>query len=240
MKKSQRTTPAIYQLKVSLQGIRPLIWRRIEVPSRTTLPQLHRVLQIVMGWENYHLHEFQIAGKAYGEPDPEDHHFGRDVLDERRTSVGKLLGAGSSFEYLYDFGDNWRHDILLESVLPAAPRKRYPVCVAGERSVPPEDVGGNGGYERYLAAIFDPRHKDHQAMLAWRGRFDPAAFSITRVNQLLREAFPARSQSHPPDPFRRRLPSQRPGKKNSMGSCAPSSARAGCLKRNGERPKIVH
>ena len=152
-----------------------------------------------MGWENYHLHEFQIAGKAYGEPDPEDHHFGRDVLDERRTSVGKLLGAGSSFAYLYDFGDNWRHDILLESVSPATPRKRYPVCVAGERSAPPEDVGGTGGYERYLAALFDPKHKDHRAVLAWRGRFNPSYFSPTRANQNLREAFPLRPrQVHKP------------------------------------------
>jgi hypothetical protein len=150
---SEKTSPAIHQLKVSLQGIRPLIWRRIEVPSQTTLPQLHRMLQIVMGWENYHVHEFRIAGRAYGEPDPEDHHFGRDVLDERRTRVGKLLTARSSFEYLYDFGDNWRHDILIESVLPATPRKRYPACVAGERSAPPEDVGGTGGYQRYLEAL---------------------------------------------------------------------------------------
>jgi hypothetical protein len=154
-------------------------------------------LQIVMGWENYHLHEFRIAGMAYGEPDPEDHHFGRDVLDERRRRVGKLLAAGSSLEYLeyiYDFGDNWRHDIVVESILPVTPRKRYPACMAGARSAPPEDVGGIGGYRRYLEALFDRHHKDHQAMLQWRGRFDPEYFPATSVNKSLREAFPVRSR----------------------------------------------
>jgi hypothetical protein len=160
-----------------------------------TLPQLHRTLQIVMGWENYQLHEFRIAGKVYGEPDPEDNHFGRAVLDERRGRVGKLVAAvGSSFEYIYDFGDDWHHDILLESISVATPRKRYPTCVAGARSAPPEDVGGIGGYQRYLEALFDPRHEDHRRLLAWRGRFDPEYFPITSANKNLREAFPVRSQ----------------------------------------------
>ena len=190
----ERTSPTIYQLNVSLQGSSPLIWRRIEVPSQMTLPQLHLALQIVMGWENYHLHEFSIAGKAFGEPDPEDGHFGRDVLDERRTRVGKLLAAGSAFEYIYDFGDNWRHDILVESILPVTPRKRYPACLAGARSAPPEDVGGIGGYRSYLEALSDRHHKDHRAMLQWRGRFDPEYFPITSVNKSLREAFSVRSR----------------------------------------------
>ena len=191
----EKTRPTIHQLKVSLPEIDPLIWRRIEVPSQMSLPQLHRTLQIVMGWENYLLHEFRIAGKAYGQPDPEDHHFGRDVLDERRARLGRLVTAvGSSFEYIYDFGDNWRHDIVLESISLATPRKRYTVCVAGARSAPPEDVGGTGGYQRYLEALFDPRHEDHQSLLAWRGRFDPEYFPIAGMNKILRQAFPVRSQ----------------------------------------------
>jgi hypothetical protein len=156
-----------------------------------TLPRLHRTLQIVMGWENCHLHEFRIGGKAYAEPDPEDRHFGRAVLDERRARLSTLLAAGgSSFEYTYDFGDNWRHHIVVESILPVTPRKRYPVCMAGERSAPPEDVGGIGGYHRYLEALFDPKHENHRTMLAWRGRFDPEYFPIASVNKRLREAFP--------------------------------------------------
>jgi len=184
----------IYSLKVSLDGSAPLIWRRIEIPSEMTLPQLHRALQIVMGWENRHLHEFRIAGKVYAEPDPEDHHFGRAVLDERRVRVGRLVATvGSSFEYIYDFGDNWRHDILLESISLAAPRKRYPACSAGARSTPLEDVGGISGFQRYLEALFDRRHEGHHRLLAWRGRFNPGYFAITRVNKNLREEFPVRA-----------------------------------------------
>jgi hypothetical protein len=159
-----------------------------------TLPQLHRTLQIVMGWEDYHLHEFRIAGKVYAQPDPEDNHLGREVLDERRARVSRLAAnVGSSFEYVYDFGDDWYHDILLESISLAMPRKRYPICVAGARSAPPEDAGGIGGYQHYLEALFDHRHQDHKTMLAWRGRFDPEYFPIAGVNKLLREAFPVRS-----------------------------------------------
>ncbi|MGA7235694.1 MAG: plasmid pRiA4b ORF-3 family protein [Bryobacteraceae bacterium] len=166
------------------------------ISSETTLPRLHRALQIVMGWENCHLHEFRIAGNVYAEPDPEDHHFGRAVIDERRVRLGKLLLAGgeSTFQYIYDFGDNWRHDILVESIVPRRPAKRYPVCIAGERSAPPEDVGGMGGYHRYLEALFDPKHRNHRALLAWRGRFDPEYFPITSVNKTLREAFPVPSR----------------------------------------------
>ena len=183
--------PAIYQINVALRDIRPLIWRRLQVPADLNLPKLHLILQVSMGWGNYHLHEFRSAGRAYAEPDPEDDHFGRDIADERRVKLSKLLASvGSSCEYIYDFGDNWRHDILLEAILPVKPRKFYPACLGGARSAPPEDVGGTMGYQHYLEALFDMRHEDHRAMLNWRGRFDPEHFPITSVNRDLREAFP--------------------------------------------------
>jgi hypothetical protein len=191
---ADKTRTPIYRLKVTLPGSDPVIWRRIEIPSQMTLPKLHLTLQIVMGWENCHLHEFRIAGRLYGTPDPEDHHFGRPVLDERRVTLEQLPApAGSSFEYIYDFGDDWRHDILIESISPAVPRKRYPVCLAGAQCAPPEDVGGLPGFQLYLEALFDMQHPDHKAMLAWRGRFDPEYFPITSVNKFLREAFPVGS-----------------------------------------------
>ncbi len=187
-----RKDQAVYQLNVALEDSRPLIWRRVQVLSEVTLPKLHRTLQTVMGWEDYHLHEFRIDGTAYAEPDPEDHHYGREVADERRVRLASVLPAvGASFEYTYDFGNNWQHDILLEAILPVKPRKQYPVCLAGARSAPPEDVGGIGGYERYLEALFDPTHEDHRNLVAWRGRFDPDYFPITGVNRRLREEFPA-------------------------------------------------
>jgi hypothetical protein len=187
--------PTIYQIRVDLLESCPLIWRRIQVSPEIMLPQLHRVLQTVIGWENYHLHEFRSGEKVYAEPDPEDHHFGRDVADERRVRLKTLLPAvGASCKYLYDFGADWEHELTLESTLPMRPLKRYPICVAGERSAPPEDAGGMEGYERYLKALFDVEHPDHGAMLEWRGRFDPRHFSLASVNRKLKEEFPLRSR----------------------------------------------
>ena len=190
-----RTNALIYQLHVSLQGIVPMIWRRIEVPDHTSLPQFHRTLQIVMGWENYHLHQFRAGGKCYAAPDPEDNHFGQEVLDERRRKLSALLPFGDSFEYLYDFGDDWLHTITLEEVSEPRPRKRYPVCLDGARSAPPEDVGGPFAYQHYLEALFDPKHPEHQFLLEWHGRFQSEDFSVARVNRQLAEAFPVRRAS---------------------------------------------
>ncbi len=171
-----------------------MIWRRIQVSAAISLPALHRALQITLGWEDYHLHEFRFGKKAYTLPDPEDLDFGRETHDERRVELATLLSdVDSTFEYIHDFGDGWRHEALLEAILPVVPRKRYPVCLGGARSAPPEDVGGIRGYERYLEALSNPKHEAHAAMLAWRGRFDPEYFPITSVNRQLREAFPASS-----------------------------------------------
>jgi len=175
----------ILQLYVSLEEIEPRIWRRIQVPDSFTLKQLHRVIQIVMGWQDGHLHEFILSGKRYGEPNPEDE---ETVIDDRTVRLRDLpLSIGASIGYAYDFGDNWQHQLLLEKTLPPAPETIYPACIAGERSTPPEDVGGAGGYAELLEAIADPDHEDHDANLEWLGgQFDPEAFSIAEVNKRLR------------------------------------------------------
>jgi hypothetical protein len=97
--------------------------------------------------------------------------------------------VGTQFLYLYDFGDNGRHDLLLEAILLPESSKQYPRCIAGERRTPPEDVGGTPGYEEYLESIADPEHEEHENVLRWRGPFDPEAFSPDEVNQWLRKRF---------------------------------------------------
>jgi hypothetical protein len=164
---------SVYQLKVTLREIDPPIWRRIEVWDDTTLTQLHRILQIVMGWEDYHLHEFHIGGRAYGVPDPDGSSPDRTVSDERHQRLGQLVSrVGTAFDYVYDFGDDWRHELLLEAIVPPEPDRQYPRCLAGERNGPPEDAGGPFGYARYLQALADHRHKEHEATLERRGPFD--------------------------------------------------------------------
>jgi hypothetical protein len=120
--------PVIYQLNVVLQESQPLIWRRIQVPSRITLPKLHRALQIA---------SFDSGRKSTRSPIRKAIISAREVADELRVQLGEVLSRiGSSIEYTYDYGDNWRHSVLLETILPVTPRKRYPVCLAGARSVP--------------------------------------------------------------------------------------------------------
>jgi pRiA4b ORF-3-like protein len=177
----------LYQFKVTLRGVFPPIWRRIQVWEDYTLAQLHRVLQAVMGWEDYHLYEFRIAGRLYRDPHPENE---REILDAERTRILAVLpGVGAEFEYVYDFGDYWQHELLLEAIVLSAPDATYPRCIGGERNGPPEDVGGAGGYEDYLEAMADPNHERHEELMAWRGPFDPDAFSVEKVNRQLEKKF---------------------------------------------------
>lgn len=175
----------IYQLKVTLRDTKPPIWRRIQAPADVTLYKLHRIIQVVMGWENYHLYEFEIGQTRYGEPDPD---WGTDVKSARRFRLGQLIQDESArFAYVYDMGDNWEHDIRVEKILPPDTEQRYPVCLAGKRACPPEDVGGVWGYTEFLEAIKDPTHERHHELLEWvGGRFYPGAFHLEEVNQELR------------------------------------------------------
>jgi len=184
---------ALYQLNVTLRDIHPPVWRRIQVWEDTTLAQLHTILQIVMGWEDYHLHEFVIGRRLYSVPDPDDAMYERKVIDESRVPLGEVVPrVGTQFEYLYDFGDSWEHDLMLEAILLPETTAQYPTCIGGERSTPPEDVGGTPGYEEYLAVLADPEHEEHDNMLQWRGPFDPETFSPAQVNQGLRKKFRSR------------------------------------------------
>jgi hypothetical protein len=178
---------SIYQVLVTLQEIEPPIWRRLLLPRDMRLSKLHRVLQVVMGWEDDHLHQFIAGATHYGVPDPEwDAEL--PTVDERTVPLGRvLITLGDSIVYEYDFGDSWRHEILLEQILPANPDRSYPLCLAGAGACPPEDVGGVGGYEEFLLAIDDPEHEEHDAMLTWVGGvFDPDGFDVNMVNRQLR------------------------------------------------------
>jgi hypothetical protein len=174
----------VYQIKVTLEDISPPIWRRIQITSDTTLVKLHRILQIIMGWYDYHLHEFIIDNIDYGQPDP-DSMF--EVKNEKNVKLSKLvLGERAKFTYIYDFGDNWRHKILVEKILPLEPNKQYPVCLKGKRACPPEDCGGVGSYYDFLEAIQNPENPEHEDMLEWAGgSFDPKTFDIDKINREL-------------------------------------------------------
>ncbi len=179
-----------YQLKVPRQEIHPPVWRLIQIWEDATLAQLHRTLQIVMGWEDYHLHAFSIGRRIDSVPGPDDDLYAREVIDESRVRLKEVVPrVGTRFESLYDFGDSGRHDLRLEAIVLSDPEVSYPGWRAGERRAPPEDVGGSSGYEDYLEAMADPGHEEHANVLPWRGPFDPEALSLTAVNQQLQKKF---------------------------------------------------
>jgi pRiA4b ORF-3-like protein len=176
----------IYQIKVTLLGTDPSIWRRLLVPAELTLEQLHDVLQLAMGWEDCHMHEFRIGPQRFGKPDPMEQAFGGPrTASERTARLFHVLGrAGTKAVYTYDFGDNWEHQIVVEKRLAPEPGCAYPACLAGERHGPPEDCGGIPGFYNLLEAISDSKHEQREELLDWVGDdFDPEAFSVEEINR---------------------------------------------------------
>jgi hypothetical protein len=176
----------VFRIHVSLDEIEPPIWRRLELSSQTTLEQLHRILQIAMGWENYHLHEFVIDGRRYGMPDPD--YDEPEIVADSTVCISDVLGApGAEMSYLYDFGDGWQHTVRLEGVVQEEPGLAYPRVLDGARSCPPEDCGGPFGYADLLEALIDPTHENFEQMREWAGlKFNAEVLSIQKVNARLR------------------------------------------------------
>ena len=179
----------VYQLKVTLLGTKPPVWRRLLVRPSTTLLSLHQAIQAAFGWAGYHLHEFEIDGVRYGTDDGEG--WGPPPKDERRVRIGDVAAEGTKVDYVYDFGDDWRHLAVVEKLVAAERGASYPRCTGGRRACPPEDCGGVWGYQDFIEAISSPDHDQHEEMLEWvGGSFDPAAFDpsdFSRNLQMARE-----------------------------------------------------
>jgi len=187
---STRALRSTYQLKISLEGTKPPIWRRLLVNSDIKLDIFHLALQIAMGWTNSHLHHFiSMDRKFYGIKDDDFEIDGFEVQDETTTRLSHLLKSEKDhLIYEYDFGDGWMHKVILEKILVFDPDKKLPYCVTGKRACPPEDCGGIWGYADLLAILENPEHEEYEAMLEWLGgEFDPAYLVRREINQLLLE-----------------------------------------------------
>lgn len=171
-----------YQLKVELEEVTPPVWRRIVVPGHWHLGLVHMALQHAMGWEDSHLHEFDIDGVRYGVPDPA---WDSGMRREATARLHEVLPAvGARMLYTYDFGDGWRHEIVVEEMSEPV---LHASCLAGERACPPEDSGGPWGYAEMLVAVHDQEHPDHETFAEWLDDdFDPEAFDVVAVNEVLR------------------------------------------------------
>jgi hypothetical protein len=182
---ASRKVSWLWQIKIQLLDVTPTIWRRLVVPETIRLPKLHRVFQATLGWTNSHLHEFVINSVRYSEPDPdfdEDEH-----VDERGVVLHKAIGMDTRcFDYVYDFGDDWHHVVLVEDQHVDAKPPTSISCIGGENACPPEDVGGAFRYAEFLIAIGDPNHEEHEVYQEWSGgRFDPRRFDLDATNRAL-------------------------------------------------------
>ena len=177
----------VHQLKVTLKRTKPPIWRRIVVGGDQTLDHLHEVIQAAFGWWNSHLHEFRIDGIDYGTPHEDDW---TPVNDERRVSIDQALADARTIDYVYDFGDDWDHTIIVEHTFQANDPDRpatTPDCIDGQRACPPEDSGGPWGCTELLAILADPRHPEHAERLEWHGGpIDADAFDRADFEENLR------------------------------------------------------
>ncbi|MBN1316452.1 MAG: plasmid pRiA4b ORF-3 family protein [Anaerolineales bacterium] len=176
----------IYQIKITLDGIRPPIWRRIQVPGNFTLSKLHDVIQIIMGWYDCHLHHFIISDRYYGNPEY-DEYGDLETIPEGEFKLNKVIpGEGFRFKYVYDFGDDWEHTMVVEKITYSDKRENHPMCISGKRACPPEDVGGRWGYQEFIDALNDPEHDEHDEYLVWvGGEYDPGKFDQEEVNTRL-------------------------------------------------------
>ena len=183
---------AIFQVKVTLRGSKPPIWRRILVPNTITLGQLHDVLQTVMGWNDEHLHQFVQGRELYGVADKENDFFGMSVSDENKTILSSLLSKEKDWlTYEYDFGDSWEHKLVLEKKLPFDSAMQLPHCIKGKRACPPEDCGGIWGYMDLIGIMSDKSSPEYAERVEWLeenfgiDNFDPEFFDLELINEQL-------------------------------------------------------
>ena len=176
-------TKNVYQIKISLKNIKPVIWRRFIVDDNIKLPEFHKVIQTVMGWTNSHLHQFIINERFYGEPDEDSF---EEIVDYRKLKLKSVLSfEKEKIQYEYDFGDGWEHEIVLEKIFNNQTIEN-PICLTGKRNCPPEDCGGPYGYMDLLKVISDPENEDYKEMKSWIGDdFDSEYFNKEDINNLL-------------------------------------------------------
>ena len=194
----------VYQFKITLNDTKPPIWRRIQVPDTYTFWDFHVAIQDSMSWYDCHLHDFEIGKsrtldeKHFGISDPDGEDF-REVLAGWKYYIKDYfsLDGHSRAKYWYDFGDDWRHTVKLEKILPAVSDITYPKCIDGKIACPPEDCGGVGGYYELVKVLKNPKTKRYKEMIDWLGGkydleyFDPNEIKFDgpakRLKELLKQ-----------------------------------------------------
>lgn len=170
----------IYEFKISLSGIKPTIYRTILIEENRTFFELHAAIQIAFGWENSHMHIFEIGDDRIGMSEFEDDH----TIEERNIRLFQTgLNEKVKFEYIYDFGDHWLHEIQVTKIL--EPKKTfYPKCIKGAMNRPPEDCGGIYGFEDFKEIMGNRKHPEFKEMKTWYGgMYDEELFLKDQINE---------------------------------------------------------
>ncbi len=181
----------ILQLKVTLKDTNPPIWRRFTVDEKITFHELHKVIQVVMGWDNSHLYEFRFPPTKIVLTKPEIYlaSKGEKVLDTTEAMVEDYLSQGKEVSYTYDFGDNWNHIVQVEEVMTLKKGESAYKCLAGERNCPPEDCGGMVGYAHLQRILADPAGEQLPDHLQLYKNFDPEHFDLNYINDCMQFNF---------------------------------------------------
>lgn len=170
-------------LRVELEDIEPLIWRRVAVRTSMNMKALHNVIQATMGWLDCHLWSFEAYEQRFGMLLPNDPDWNQRIKDAAKAKLSVLLNSGlREMSYLYDMGDNWQHRIIVEKLKAAEPGVLYPQFLGGERRCPPEDCAGIPGYHEFLKNIGGTQGGKRKAALDWYGGpYDPNKIDERKV-----------------------------------------------------------
>jgi len=174
----------ILQIKVTIDGIIPKIWRRFLVKDNISFDDLHKVIQTIMGWENYHLYSFYLGKEEIGIPDTD---FRDNLLNAKKIKLKDKLFIKQKFGYVYDFGDNWEHILSVEKVLDNKNVTIVPTCLDGERAGPPEDCGSYPGYYELMKIKKNKKHPEYkERIVEWLGEdFDFEHLNLEEINKEL-------------------------------------------------------
>lgn len=182
----------IIQLNISLTHSDPIIWRQILVTKDTTFFELHHIIQIVMGWDNYHMFEFDLEGYRIGEVDENEksNGYGSDqVLDSTTVTLSDIISQQKDIiTYVYDFGDSWKHQIKVEKFHSIDKSMKYPTCIGGQMNCPPEDCGGIHSFYHYVDVLKNKKHPEYKEISQWIGKkYNIEQFDLEKVNRNLKK-----------------------------------------------------
>ena len=183
-----------FQFKIQLKNIqKPPVWRRVVVNNHVTFDDFHMVIQAAFGWYNCHMYQFAPGGwgssPVFKVPDPEfDEPDG--AKDSTMVKLSEVFNTpGQKYNYKYDFGDDWDHQVTLEEITEG--RVIRAICLAGKGACPPEDCGGPWGYSRLLEVLNGPKDIEYKETRAWVGlkrgqQWDVNAVDVKAINEELK------------------------------------------------------